>query len=69
MPFGRDLITPLWLFSEAYAKKSRTIRFPSGRAMLRSMGLHEDGHSFRWVTGSIERCFGATWEFTIEQEI
>jgi hypothetical protein len=68
MPFGRDLLTPLWLFSEAYAQKSRTIRFESGRAMLRSMGLNEDGHTFKWVTGSIERNFGATWEFDIEQE-
>ena len=40
MPFGRDLLTPLWLFSEAFAQKSRTIRFKSGRAMLRSMGLN-----------------------------
>ena len=68
MPFGRDLLTPLWLFSEVYAQKSRTIRFKSGREMLRSMGLSEQGHSFKWVTGSIERNFGATWEFTIEQE-
>ena len=69
MPFGRDLITPLWLFSEAYAQKSRTVRFHSGRAMLRSMGLNEDGRTFKWVTGSIERNFGATWEFTIQQEL
>jgi len=69
MPFGRDLITPLWLFSEVYAQKSRTISFSSGRAMLRSMGLHEDGRTFKWVTGSIERNFGATWELTIEQVI
>ena len=68
MPFGRDLITPLWLFSEVQAQKSRTIRFSSGRSMLRSMGLSEQGHTFKWVTGSIERNFGATWEFTIEQE-
>lgn len=69
MPFGRDLMTPLWLFSEVYAQKSRTIRFNSGRAMLRSMGLNEDGRTFKWVTGSIERNFGATWEVSIEQQI
>lgn len=68
MPYGRDLITPLWLFSEAYARKSPVIRFRSGREMLRSMGMPETGYSFRWVTGSLERNFGATWEFIIERE-
>jgi hypothetical protein len=68
MPYGRDLLTPLWLFSEAYARKSPIISFRSGREMLRSMGLNEDGRTFRWVTGSIERSFGATWEFTIWRE-
>jgi hypothetical protein len=68
MPHGRDLLTPLWLFSEAYARKSAVIRFRSGREMLRSMGLNEDGRTFRWVTDSIERSFGATWEFTIWRE-
>lgn len=68
MPFGRDLITPVWLYSEAYSQKTRTIHFESGRSMLRSMSLNEDGYTFKWVTGSLERNFGATWEFTIDHE-
>jgi hypothetical protein len=32
------------------------------------MGLNEDGRTFKWVTHSIERNFGATWEITIEHE-
>lgn len=69
MPFGRDLLMPLWLYSEAYAQKSRTIRFDSGRSILRAMGLREDGDSFQWLTGSMNRNFYATWTHIIEQEV
>lgn len=69
MPFGRDPLVQLWLFSEAVRQKNRTIRFRSGREMLQSMGLKESTYNKRWARDALKRSFGATWEVVIKHSV
>jgi hypothetical protein len=66
MPFGRDPLTSLWLFSAAKENNSPIVTFDSPRQLLLNMGLPVDGYTYKWAVGSFERNFGATWEYTIE---
>jgi hypothetical protein len=66
MPFGRDPLSALWLFTEARERKSPIVEFESPRQLLLSIGLPVDGYTYEWAVGSFERNFGATWEYSIE---
>ena len=68
LPWGQDRLTLLWCFTEAVRRQSPVIRFRAAADILRTFGLPQTGQSYRRLTRSFERLFGATIYFGIEDE-
>ncbi len=68
LPWGQDRLTLLWCFTEAVRRQSPIISFRAAADILRTFGVPETGQSYRRLTRSFERLFGATIYFGIEDE-
>lgn len=63
MPFGDDILTLLWCFTQAVNRKSRVIRFKAAADILRGMRLSLDGRNYQRTIASFQRIFGAKYTF------
>lgn len=63
MPFGADILTLLWCFTQAVNRQSRVIHFRAAADIMRGMRLPPDGRNYRAIVGSFQRIFGAKYTF------
>jgi len=68
LPYGQDLLIPIWVATLAVKQNTRAIHFESAAQILEFFRLPKDGPHYRRMVEGFQRVFAATIFFGTEQQ-